>query len=207
MGHLWKQFWGLFMSGQRLSFPLLFMSRKGLCGLTNPFVTCESCLRGSFWVGSDSVFLDYLWVHRGCVGWRIHSSPVKAISGAFSEWAAIQFSLTVYESTWAVWDDESIRHLWKQFRGLFMRGQRLSVPWLFMSRQGQCGLTNPFVTCESSLRGSFWGGSDSVFFYCLWVHRGCVGWRIHSSPWKQFRGMFMSGQRLSFPWLFMSRQG
>jgi hypothetical protein len=30
---------------------------------------------------------------------------------AISEWAASQFSLTVYESTGAVWADESIHHL------------------------------------------------------------------------------------------------
>jgi hypothetical protein len=36
---------------------------------------------------------------------------VKAVSGAISEWAANQFSLTVYESTGAVWADESIHHL------------------------------------------------------------------------------------------------
>jgi hypothetical protein len=41
----------------------------------------------------------------------MHSSPVKAVSGAISEWAASQFSLTVYESTGAVGASESIRHM------------------------------------------------------------------------------------------------
>jgi len=36
---------------------------------------------------------------------------VKEVSGALSKWAATQFSLTVYESTAAVWADESICHL------------------------------------------------------------------------------------------------
>jgi hypothetical protein len=45
------------------------------------------------------------------MGRRIHSSPVKAVSGAISEWATSEFSLTVYESKGAVWVDESIRHL------------------------------------------------------------------------------------------------
>jgi len=40
-----------------------------------------------------------------------HSSPVKAVSGAISEWSATQFSLTVHESIGAVWADESIRHV------------------------------------------------------------------------------------------------
>jgi len=62
-------------------------------------------------VGSDSVFLDCLGVTRGCLGCRMHSPAVKAVSGAISEWAASQFSLTVYESTGAVGDDESIRHM------------------------------------------------------------------------------------------------
>ena len=37
--HRRKQFRGLFMTGRRLSFPLLFMSQQGLCALTNPLVT------------------------------------------------------------------------------------------------------------------------------------------------------------------------
>jgi hypothetical protein len=36
---------------------------------------------------------------------------MKAVPGAISEWAATQFSLTVYESTGAAWADESIRNL------------------------------------------------------------------------------------------------
>jgi hypothetical protein len=38
-------------------------------------------------------------------------APVKAVSGAISEWVASQFSLIVYESTGAVCADESIQHL------------------------------------------------------------------------------------------------
>jgi hypothetical protein len=36
---------------------------------------------------------------------------VKAVSGAISEWAASQFSLSVYESTGAMGADESISHM------------------------------------------------------------------------------------------------
>jgi hypothetical protein len=32
-----------------------------------------------------------------------------------SEWAATQFSLIVFESTGAVWADESMGQLWKSF--------------------------------------------------------------------------------------------
>jgi len=123
--------------------------------------------------------------HRGCLGCRIHSPPVKAVSGAISKWAASHFSLTVYESTGAVVAGESIQHLWKQFQGRFLRGQRLGFSWLFMSQKGLCGLTNPFVTCERSFGGYFWRGTESVFFGYLWVNRGCGGWRIHSSPVKR----------------------
>jgi len=45
------------------------------------------------------------------VGWRIHSSPVKGVSGAIFYWAPSQFSMTIYESTGAVGADDSIRHL------------------------------------------------------------------------------------------------
>jgi hypothetical protein len=36
------------------------MSQQGLCGLTNPFVTCEKSFEGFFVVGSESVLLDCL---------------------------------------------------------------------------------------------------------------------------------------------------
>jgi len=40
---------------------------------------------------------------------------VKGVSRATSEWAATQFFLSIDESTGAVWADESVRHLGKQF--------------------------------------------------------------------------------------------
>jgi len=164
------------------------MSTQRLSGLTNPLVAGESSFRGSFWVGNVSLFLYCLWVHRGCVGWRIHFLNCESSFGGSLWVGRTQLSLTVYESTGAVWADESIRHLWKQFRRLFLSGQRLSFPWLFMSRQGQCGLTNPFVTSERSFGGYFLVGSDSVFLDCLWVDRVSVGWRIHLSPMKAVSG-------------------
>jgi len=141
--------------------------------------------RSLFWLGGKSVFFDCLCVNRGCGAWRMHSLPVKRVSKATSEWATTKFCLTVYESKGAVWADESIRHLWKQFQGRFLRGQRRSFSWLLMSQKGLCGLTNPYVTCEWSLRGYFWLDSESVFFDCLWVNRGCGDWRIHSSAVKK----------------------
>jgi hypothetical protein len=38
-------------------------------------------------------------------------SSLEAVLEIISEWAATLFSLTVYESTGAVWADESIGHL------------------------------------------------------------------------------------------------
>jgi hypothetical protein len=45
------------------------------------------------------------------VGRRMHSSPVKTVSGAISVRAPTQFFMTVYESTGAVGAEESIRHM------------------------------------------------------------------------------------------------
>jgi hypothetical protein len=169
------------LSGQRLSFPWLLMSEQGLCGLTNTFVTCERSYGGYLWVGSDSVFLDCLWVNRGCVGWRIHSSPLKAVSGAISEWAATQFSLTFYDSTGVVRAEDSLCHLWKQFRWPFISSQLLSFPWLFMSQQGLCAMTIPRVTSGNIFGDDFWEGSDFFFLDCFWVNRCCVRWAFHAS--------------------------
>jgi hypothetical protein len=44
---------------------------------------------------------------------------VKAVSGAISDWAPTQFSLTVYESTGTVWDDESFVTCESSFGGYF----------------------------------------------------------------------------------------
>jgi len=120
--HLWKQFPGGFLREQRLGFSWLFISQKGLCGLTNPFITSESNFGGYFWLRSDSVFLDCLWVKRGCVAWRIQSSPANAVSGAIFEWAATQFSLILYESIGAMWANESIHHCESTFDGYFWVG-------------------------------------------------------------------------------------
>jgi len=43
-------------------------------------------------------------------------SSQETVSGAISDRAATQFSLTVYESTGAMCGDESTGHLWKHFR-------------------------------------------------------------------------------------------
>jgi hypothetical protein len=48
--------------------------------------------------------------------------------GAISEWAASQFSLTVYESKGVVWADECIHHVSKEFQGPFLTRQPVSFP-------------------------------------------------------------------------------
>jgi hypothetical protein len=53
---------------------------------------------------------------------------VKRVSRATYEWAVTRFSLTVCESPGAVWAVETIRHLGKQFRALYLNGQRVSFP-------------------------------------------------------------------------------
>ena len=47
---------------------------------------------------------------------------MKAVSGAISELAAIQFSLTVCEYTVAVWADESFVTCENSFGGFFLVG-------------------------------------------------------------------------------------
>jgi len=53
---------------------------------------------------------------QGLCGMTKHSSLVKAVSGTISEWSATQFSLTFFESTGVVRAEDSLCHLWKQFR-------------------------------------------------------------------------------------------
>jgi len=55
-------------------------------------------------------------------------SSLETVSVTISKWSATQFSLTFSESTGAVRAEDSMRHLWKQCRRLFLSGQRLSFP-------------------------------------------------------------------------------
>jgi hypothetical protein len=73
----------------------------------------------------------------------------------------------------AVSADKSMHKLWNQFQWWFMSLQRLSFPWLFLSQQGLCALTNPYVTC-GSFSDYFLGGNDLVFINYFWVNKGCV---------------------------------
>jgi hypothetical protein len=72
MGHLCKHFRWRFMRGQQLCFSWLFLSQQVLSALRIPCVISGSSFGGYLWVGSDSVFLDCLWVNRGCVRWGFH---------------------------------------------------------------------------------------------------------------------------------------
>jgi len=53
---------------------------------------------------------------------RIHGSPLETFSVRISERAETLFFLIIYESTCAVCVEDSMRHLQKQFRRLFVRG-------------------------------------------------------------------------------------
>jgi hypothetical protein len=61
--------------------------------------------------GQQLSFPRLFMSHQGMFGMPNPFAPVKAVSGAISEWVASQFSLIVYESTGAVCADESIQHL------------------------------------------------------------------------------------------------
>jgi len=117
--HLCKQFPWWFLSGQRLSFPWHFLSQLVLCALRIPSVISVNSFRGYLWLGGDSVFLDCLWVNRGCVRWRIHWSPLETFSVMISERVATLFFFIVFESTGVVRSEDSFYHLWKQFRDDF----------------------------------------------------------------------------------------
>jgi hypothetical protein len=57
----------MLLSGQRLSFPRLFMNHLGLFGLPNPFATCESSFGGiSEWEASQ--FSLTVYESTGAVG-------------------------------------------------------------------------------------------------------------------------------------------
>ena len=75
--HLWKVFKWWFLSRQWTSFRWLFLSQQGLGALKNPLVTFGTCFVDDFPVATDSVFVAFFWVNRGCEHFRIHASPFE----------------------------------------------------------------------------------------------------------------------------------
>jgi hypothetical protein len=207
MRKLWKQFWWSFLSRHQLRFSRLFLSQQGLRALMNPFICSGSCFGNDFWVHNDSVFLDYFWVKMGCVRSWIHASSQETVLVMISESVVTQFSLTIYESTKAACADESKHQLCKQYRLWFLSTQQLSFPWLFMSQNGLCAVTNSCVIIGNSFGDDFWVGSDLVFLDYLWVNMGCVQWWIQAQHCKQFCWWFLNRYRLRFPILFLSQPG
>jgi hypothetical protein len=119
--HLRKRFRWWFSSRQWLSFRWLILSQQGLWPLMNPCVTCGSSFVDDFWVGTDLVFLDFLWVHRGCERWQNHASPLEGVSLMISESTATKFLMCISESTGAMCTDESTCHLRKRFHWWFSK--------------------------------------------------------------------------------------
>jgi hypothetical protein len=173
----------------------------------NTHVSSGNIFSDDLWVGSDSVFLDSFCVNKGSVRWWIHASALDTFLVTISESPATEFSLTISKSTGAVCAEESMRHLWKQFRGLFVSGQQLSFPWLFVSQQVLCGLTNPFVTCESTFEGYFYVGQRLSFPGLFLCQRVLCADESMRQLWKHFKWWFLSRQRLDFPRLFLCEQG
>jgi hypothetical protein len=144
-----------------------------MAALKNPLVTFGTCFVDDFQGATDSLFVDFFWVNRGCEHFRIHASPLESISLMNSESAVAQFSLTVSKSTGAGRAEESTCHLWNLIGWWFHSRHRLSFRWLFLSQQGLRPLPNPRVTFGRFLGDDFWGDSEPVFVDYLWVTGGC----------------------------------
>ena len=126
--HLWKLFRWRFPNRHRLSLCWLFLSEQGLRALSNHGVTFGMFLGDDFGVGSEPVFVDYLWVNMGCGSWQIHASPLESILLMISEMSMSQFSLTVSKSTGDELADESMP---KVFCWRLPIQHRLKFYWLF----------------------------------------------------------------------------
>jgi len=134
--------------------------------------------------------LNFPWLFLSQQGLCALMNPWVSSGNSFGGYFWVGSDSVFLDCLWdnRVWADESIRHLSKQFWGLFLSGQRLSFPWLFPSQQRLCGLTNPCVTSRSSFGDDFWVCSESVFLDSLCVNRGSVRWWIHASGLENIFG-------------------
>jgi len=157
-------------------------STRALCAV-EPCLTRGSSFVDDFYDGNNSVFVDDFWVDRGCLCFRIHVSPLEAVS------------LMISESIAALCSVESIRHPWKQFRWWFLSQQRLCFRWLFLRPQGclRCRIHASPVAAVSLMI------SKPTWAICA------VESMRHS--WKQFCWWFLRRQWLSFRSWFVRPQG
>jgi len=181
--HLWKALRWWFPGRHRLYFRWLFLSQQGLSPLPSPCVTFERRFGDDFPVGTDSVFIDFFWVNRGCHLFRIHVSPLKGVSAMIFQSAPSLFSLTFSESTGAVSSSESTRHLLKVFRWWFPHRHRLHFRWCFWVNRSY----ELFQIHSSPLEGASVMISQSaptLFSLTFSESTGCHLFRIHVSPLK-----------------------
>jgi len=193
--YLWKVFRWRFLSRHRHHFRWPFLSQQGLRALMNPRVTCESGFIDDFWVDSGLVFFYYLWIDMGL--WAL-TNPRITFGIDFRDDFGVDSDsdfLNIYESTVAVCAEESMCHLWKQFRWLFLRRQWLSFHWLFLSQQGLWALTNQWFFILQRLNFLNISKSTRVMF-----DDESMG-----HLWKQLRWWVLSRQLLCFHLLFQSQ--
>jgi hypothetical protein len=82
-----------------------------LLTLQNLRVAFGSFFGDDFTISTDSVFVAFFLVNRGCERFQIHASPLKGVSVMISQSASTSFLLTFSESTGAGSYSKSTRHL------------------------------------------------------------------------------------------------
>jgi len=161
------------------SFPWLFSSQQGLCTMTNQCVPVEA---GTHWFVSRPR-ISFPLQFPSQQGLYALMNPYVTCGSSFDDYfwgASNSVFLDYFWVNRVVCDDESIRHLWKQFSWWFLSRQQLNLPWLILSQQGLWALMNPCISSGTSFGDDFWVCSNSVFLDYFWVNRDYVRWPIHT---------------------------
>ena len=198
-------------------FLLTIFESQGLWAMTNPRVTFESCFFDFFLVNRGCGACKstcHLWKvfqwrfpsrHRFCFRWLFlsqqglrglpnHASPSKVVSLTFSE------------SKGAGGSSESTRHLLKVFQWWFLRRQQPSFCYFWIKKgfvllriQASPMEGVPLMISESA---------PTPFSLTFSKSKGAASASESTSHLcKVFRWWFLSLQRLSFRWLFLSHRG
>jgi hypothetical protein len=82
-----------------VQFSLTVSKSTGAGALKNPHVTFGTCFVHDFPGATDSIYVDFFLVNRGCEHFRIHASPLESVSFTVAETTVAPFSLRVSKST------------------------------------------------------------------------------------------------------------
>jgi hypothetical protein len=147
------------------------------------------------------------YVNRGCKRWWIHASPVEAVWLTISESTVDQFSLTISESTGVgVLTNTRVTYGSGFADDFWVCSGSIFVDYLWIKRG--CVLSQIQASPVEGVSLMISESAPTLFLLNFSKSTGATSASEYTHHLcKVFRWWFLSRQRLSFHWLFLTQKG